>query len=662
MLDVIWLIPAFPLVGFLLDPAVRPPSRRAAQRLPRLARWCSPRSWSPVGAYFDLLSMDAARPLPRRDAVLVGARSALQIDMAFLADPLSITMCLFVTGIGFLIHLFAIGYMHGDPKFSKFFLYLNLFVLSMTLLVLGENLLVTFLGWEGVGTCSYLLISFWHTNASRPPRPARRRSSPTASVTGASCWRCSSASRPSARSATTPSTAPPKPARSPRRPPPASPLLLFVGAVGKSAQLPLYVWLPDAMEGPTPVSALIHAATMVTAGVFLMARMNPMLAAAAPEASTIIAVGRRDHGAVRRHDRRRPDRHQEGAGLLDGQPARLHVPGRRVGRLRRRDLPHGHPRVLQGAAVPRFRLGDPRHARRAGHAQDGRAPQAHADHGRHVHHRLAGDRRRARRSPGFWSKDEILLFTLAKGGRGVRSVRDRPRHGGAHRVLHDAPGDHGVLRRGEVGEPRQRRRGHPRASKNSTHGAHGEFKPHESPPIMLFPLVVLAGLAIVGGMHPAARRSASSPTNWQHKLEHWLHPVVEAGEAQITDTVAYDNKGLLALLAIAVRTGRDRRRDRGRTPGSWPGRSNRRSWPMATSTTRRSAPSWAVPAARRSRRSPGSTRTSSTVRSTARPRSSAEPADRSARARPATCATTPASSAIGVVLLLAWFVIGRGVL
>ena len=86
--------------------------------------------------------------------------------MAFLADPLSITMCLFVTGIGFLIHLFAIGYMHGDPKFSKFFLYLNLFVLSMTLLVLGENLLVTFLGWEGVGTCSYLLISFWHTRES----------------------------------------------------------------------------------------------------------------------------------------------------------------------------------------------------------------------------------------------------------------------------------------------------------------------------------------------------------------------------------------------------------------------------------------------------------------------------------------------------------------
>ena len=95
-------------------------------------------------------------------------------------------MALFVTGVGALIHLYSIGYMHGDPKFSKFFLYLNLFVFSMLMLVLGENLLVTFLGWEGVGACSYFLISFWHTRDTRPPSPARRRSSPTASATGAS--------------------------------------------------------------------------------------------------------------------------------------------------------------------------------------------------------------------------------------------------------------------------------------------------------------------------------------------------------------------------------------------------------------------------------------------------------------------------------------------
>jgi hypothetical protein len=121
---------------------------------------------SAVLVFFDLLS----KPVEERDVVVtlfswlpVGT---FQVDLAFLADPLSITMSLFVTGIGGLIHLFAVGYMHGDPKFSKFFLYLNLFVFSMTLLVLGENLLVTFLGWEGVGTCSYLLIAFWHNRES----------------------------------------------------------------------------------------------------------------------------------------------------------------------------------------------------------------------------------------------------------------------------------------------------------------------------------------------------------------------------------------------------------------------------------------------------------------------------------------------------------------
>ena len=124
--------------------------------------------------------------------------------MAFLADPLSITMCLFVTGIGALIHLYAIGYMHGDPKFSKFFLYLNLFAFSMLMLVLGENLLVTFLGWEGVGTCSYFLISFWHTrDVGGHGRQEGVRHQPRRRLR-ASCWRCSSPSRPSARSATRP--------------------------------------------------------------------------------------------------------------------------------------------------------------------------------------------------------------------------------------------------------------------------------------------------------------------------------------------------------------------------------------------------------------------------------------------------------------------------
>ena len=165
MADLVWLIPAFPLFGFLTLLLL---GRRFSEPLAGyFATAMVFVSWIvAVAVYFDLV----AKPEEERSVTVtlfswlpVGD---LQIDMAFLADPLSITMCLFVLGIGGLIHLFAVGYMHGDPKFSKFFLYLSLFIFSMTLLVLGENLLVTFLGWEGVGTCSYLLISFWHTRES----------------------------------------------------------------------------------------------------------------------------------------------------------------------------------------------------------------------------------------------------------------------------------------------------------------------------------------------------------------------------------------------------------------------------------------------------------------------------------------------------------------
>ena len=165
MLDVVWLIPAFPLFGFL---ALVVFGRKLGD--PKAGYFATAMVAASfvvaVGAYFDLQS----KPADERSHVVTLFEwlpvGSLHVDMAFLADPLSITMCLFVTGIGALIHLYAIGYMHGDPKFSKFFIYMNLFAFSMLMLVLGENLLVTFLGWEGVGTCSYLLVSFWQTRAS----------------------------------------------------------------------------------------------------------------------------------------------------------------------------------------------------------------------------------------------------------------------------------------------------------------------------------------------------------------------------------------------------------------------------------------------------------------------------------------------------------------
>ena len=279
MADLVWLIPAFPLFGFLTLLVF---GRRFGEPLAGyFATAMVFASWIVAAViYFDLVSM----PEEERSEVVtlfswvpVGE---LQIDMAFLADPLSITMCLFVLGIGGLIHLFSIGYMHGDPKFSKFFLYLNLFIFSMTLLVLGENLLVTFLGWEGVGTCSYLLISFWHTRESAAT--AGKKAFITnrvgdfgvmlamflafESVGSISYSVLNGSAIAGTLTATTAS---------------AIATLLLLGATGKSAQLPLYIWLPDAMEGPTPVSALIHAATMVTGGVFLLVRINPVITVAA---------------------------------------------------------------------------------------------------------------------------------------------------------------------------------------------------------------------------------------------------------------------------------------------------------------------------------------------------------------------------------------------
>ena len=172
----------------------------------------------------------------------------------------------------------------------------------------------------------------------------------------------------------------------------SSAMLLFVGAMGKSAQLPLYVWLPDAMAGPTPVSALIHAATMVTAGVYMVARLN-FLFALSPSAMALGRAHRRAHRAVRRVDRLLPVRHQEGPRLLDGLAARLHVHRRRRRRVLGRRLPPAHARLLQGLPLPRVGLGHPRLPPRAGHAEHGRAQEVHAHHALDLPLRVHRDRR-----------------------------------------------------------------------------------------------------------------------------------------------------------------------------------------------------------------------------------------------------------------------------
>ncbi len=209
------------------------------------------------------------------------------VDWAFQLDQLSMVMVLVITGVGTLIHLFSIGYMKADPGYARYFAYLNLFVAFMLVLVLGANYPVLFVGWEGVGLCSYLLIGFWFTDranvdAGKKAFVVNRIGDFGFLLAMFLMW--STVQRldfvgahaslvPMAGSAVVLSIA----------------LLLFVGCVGKSAQIPLYVWLPDAMAGPTPVSALIHAATMVTAGVYLVARAAPIFAGA-PEASLLVAL------------------------------------------------------------------------------------------------------------------------------------------------------------------------------------------------------------------------------------------------------------------------------------------------------------------------------------------------------------------------------------
>ena len=273
MEKLLWLIPALPLSGFV---ALVPFGRRLRDPA---AGWLATATVGGsfavvVATFIDLLSKtEEERRLTQRLFTWIPA-GRFSVSFGFLADPLSITMCLFVTGVGALIHLYAVGYMRGDEQFAKFFTYLNLFVFAMLMLVLGDNLLVTFLGWEGVGACSYFLISFWHTD------PANASAGKKAFVTNRVgdwgfmvgtflMWTAIGSVNYldiSANAGTIPSVTAT-----------ALAVLFLVAAAGKSAQLPLFVWLPDAMAGPTPVSALIHAATMVTSGVYLLIRLNPVL-------------------------------------------------------------------------------------------------------------------------------------------------------------------------------------------------------------------------------------------------------------------------------------------------------------------------------------------------------------------------------------------------
>jgi NADH-quinone oxidoreductase subunit L len=287
LLDLAWILPVLPAFGAVV--LLLFGSRIGEPKAGWLATAMMVSAFvASVILFFALHS----RPEAQRSAVSNGftwiQAGSFRVDFRVLTDPLSSTMILFVTGVGSLIHLYAIGYMHGDPRFSRFFAYLNLFAASMLLLVLGSSFLMTFMGWEGVGLCSYLLISFWFERNSAAV--AGKKAFVTNRVgdfgfmlamflifskVGSLDYSATSAAAPHlAQSSVT-----------------AIALLLFVGAMGKSAQVPLHIWLPDAMEGPTPVSALIHAATMVTAGVFLVVRAHVFFDVSSHAGTVVAWVG-----------------------------------------------------------------------------------------------------------------------------------------------------------------------------------------------------------------------------------------------------------------------------------------------------------------------------------------------------------------------------------
>jgi NADH-quinone oxidoreductase subunit L len=302
--DYIWLIPLFPAVGAAVNGllGIRWFGHRSAAGVACAAMAAA--FGASLWAFAHLLSLPVearavetvlATWIPPIPQVTAQGVASFTVDWALRLDPLSSVMILVVTGIGLLIHVYSTAYMHSEPRaaYARFFCYLNLFCALMLLLVLGANFLVMFVGWEGVGLCSYLLIGFWYEKRSAADAGKKafivNRIGDWGFLLGIFLVFMTFGTVDFRAIADAAATMPVEQAGQGLGPLTLICLLLFVGATGKSAQIPLHVWLPDAMEGPTPVSALIHAATMVTAGVYMVAR-NAVLFSHAPLVMELVAV------------------------------------------------------------------------------------------------------------------------------------------------------------------------------------------------------------------------------------------------------------------------------------------------------------------------------------------------------------------------------------
>jgi len=285
IIDLVWLVPLIPLIGFIINGLGR--NTLSKSLIGFIGSSVIFISFAiSVGIFFELSgSASKSHEIFLFDWISAGN---LNIPLSFLVDPLSAIMLLIITGVGFLIHIYSIGYMHSDEGFGKFFSYLNLFIFFMLLLVLGSNYIVMFIGWEGVGLCSYLLLGFWFTNSEYASAAKKDFVMNRIGDLGflIAVFMIFTVFGSVEFAAIFPKAAGMEPGNTAIA---FICLLLFIGACGKSAQLPLFTWLPDAMAGPTPVSALIHAATMVTAGIYMIVRSN-VLFDLAPFIQHIIAV------------------------------------------------------------------------------------------------------------------------------------------------------------------------------------------------------------------------------------------------------------------------------------------------------------------------------------------------------------------------------------
>ena len=471
------------------------------------------------------------------------ASGGFKVELGFLIDPLTSIFTLVVTGIGFLIHLYSAKYMEGDEGFYKFFAYLNLFLFSMLMLIMGENLILMFVGWEGVGLCSYLLIGFWYQDNANADAGKKafitNRVGDFGFLLGIFfiLHALAESGKPLSLSfddlaanasvmaglATTIC------------------LLLFVGAAGKSAQVPLYVWLPDAMAGPTPVSALIHAATMVTAGIYMVARMN-FLFVQSPVAMTVVACV----GAF--------------TALFAATMGFLQNDIKKV-------LAYSTVSQLgfmfMGVGVGAFGAGlfhVVTHAFFKACLFLGAGSVIYGLHHEQDIRRMGGLMKKMPITAwtfllstmaiagfpllsGFFSKDEILWKAFANQttlvpGWALWTV-------GVLAAMCTAFYMVRVFCLTFLGE--YRGGGHDdHAHDDHGHGDHGHGEIHESPAFMTAPLVILAIGAVFGGLAGLPHWFPGHPTNW---FEHWMSPVFTAAEG----LKFLDNTSLeLTLMAVSV--------------------------------------------------------------------------------------------------------------